>query len=101
MQQLTFNPYHIKPDEKQHQLQSSASTLKNLSYLVENGDTFNEALDYLKNIGDFYKVLLPKKVVFPLSQPKQDLNEKVFICLANEEKERQKYWAAWRGSSVI
>ena len=78
MQQLTFNPYHIKPDEKQHQLQSSASTLKNLSYLVENGDTFNEALDYLKNIRSLLQGAAPKESGISLEPTKAGSKRKSF-----------------------
>ena len=38
------------------------------------------------------RVLSPQKVAFLLSQPNQDLNEKVFfICLAIDGKQRQQY----------
>ena len=42
--------------------------VKNLSYLVENEDTVGEALGYLTNVRILWQMLLPKKVVFPLSK---------------------------------
>ena len=75
VQQLTFNPCHPKPDERQQQLQFFASTLKKSKiYLIwsKMRIPLMKLQATLQTQGDFYRVL-PKKVVFPLSQPKQDL----------------------------
>ena len=52
--------------------------LKNLSYLVENGDTFNEALDYLKNIRRLLQGAAPKESGISLEPTKAGSKRKSF-----------------------
>ena len=43
--------------------------VKDLSYLVENEDTLDDALGYMTSIRRLLKGCVPQKVVFVLSQP--------------------------------
>ena len=62
-------------------IRESLKGVKDLSYFVENEDTADDALGYLTNITRFLKGS-HKKLVFLLSQPNQNLNEKVFLHLS-------------------
>ena len=69
--------------------------VEDLSYLVENENTLNEALGYLTNIRRLLQDAAPKESGISLESTKVGSKRKkfFFICLAFEEKERQKYWA--------
>ena len=86
---------HFLPSQGRRKTTSAAifreylKEVKDLDYLVEDEDTHNEALDYLTNIRRLLQGAAPKKVVFLLSQPKQNLNKKVFLHFALPLRKRK------------
>ena len=62
--------------------------VKDLSHLVEKEDTLSEALGYLTN--RLLQGVATKESDISLEPTKNRIL-----------KERQEYWAAWRGSSII
>ena len=76
--------------------------VRDLSYLVKNEDTLCEALRYLTNIRRLLQGVTPKKSGISLESTKVGSKRKRFSSFAVPlRKKKDKYWAAWRGSSII
>ena len=81
-------------------IRESLKGVKDLSYLVENEDTADDALGYLTNIRRFLKGSVPQKSGISLEPTKSEPKRKSFssfVLLLRKKKE--KYW--WYGEAQL